>query len=815
VFGWLVAAGYPPDRAGILLSNVRHSVRNAVAAGTVPADTRVWARRVGHVRRGAGEWTRDPEATLAARFPTLHDELIRWLAHAASKDVPPSVVERKRKAVRWLGVALDTLDAAGDLATLGRFAPGDLPASQIGTADLGLARVHRAVTRALVRSSYGFRDASDQTSTQEVPLVEVVGEHLLAAHPARGRRQAAGEVSPSNLNALRDVWDVALVVGRPDVVGDGKNPHRVAAWAAADALVREWMKPRAVSTNAPGLSCRNKSLLTDNLVLSELVVYGLPWLTEVRLPALRDDVQHRVAAGQSPRQVAQARAAYAEALREWMVLAQATADPLRIANLAFGRVGTGHTDATPCEIEVQALWHDHGLLAEVKGVTTRYKGRRFHWPCNRRGAIKQRNHPGREWDWSPSLVDPRWFGEYLREVWWPGVQEAARLNSRPVPATMRGAMAERRWTLYPSPRRNRHPWCGLGDDKLTAVWGEAALRVMREALGRPVRSAGIGAARWLGPTPSRSTTFGTSGPRGRRPRGPPDAPAQGRRRDRGVGDVAAAGAAGDDGHPGTLKRHYETVTDSVSRRRQKRVASWEHPTRWRTARPGPRARCAHQLDGGVAAALRGGPEAPAGTGAPWYVEHWPSTRRAAAGHARPPNAARRRRARPARSRPPGGGASPFRGHVAGLLASARTLGHHLFARDLMPPASPLPPDSAALAGRCGLPADRIWYSALPAVFGLSRDVLDRLLGRGKPVLWSRDGVGRRVRRTALTPDEARALDALRRYWEDALDMQAAPATAAPCAERIHCSRAAVEREVARRVPRGPNAARFAAVSPPS
>jgi hypothetical protein len=374
VHQWLLDAGVPRTSAGVYLSYVRRGVRFAVATGAAPADTLVWRHRIGRDRRGSRDWQQDPDATLKARFPVLHDEWMKWAAAAAAQDTPPRVIERKRFAMRWLAMALEQLDEAGALATLSRPKTGPLAVARVGAADLGLARVQIAEEAPASVGEYGYATDADATGTREVPLVNVVGEYMRQAHPARGRRGAAGEVSPGNLNALRDVWDVAAAMARPRIVGDGKNPDRIAAWGAADAVVREWLVPRVDATSSPGMACRNKGLLTDHLILSELAVYGLPWVTSVRLPALRDAVESLRERGAGERAILRATFAYEAGMIEWLVLAHATADPLRISNMANARVGTGHTDKTPCEIDLHALWTPEGMLAEVKGVTTPVQG---------------------------------------------------------------------------------------------------------------------------------------------------------------------------------------------------------------------------------------------------------------------------------------------------------------------------------------------------------------------------------------------------------------------------------------------------------
>ena len=460
LYALLIAEGLlTPDTICVGLSDLRSALGQCIATGTLPADSPVPGKRVGTRRlHGGAEWATNREAKLRMELPLWADDLEEYLAHA--KDEVGGTPNVRRGAVFRVAVGLCGMRDGGllpgvDLHTL-QF--HDLGTMQIVRCD---SMTSRTISRAAARNG---RSVSSDT----VPLVEALGEYL--TRELRERKPGHG-VPPSVCKDIERVWGICTALLRPSPTDPLEDRVR---WQGANEVVRTWAA--TAEESRPASECeRNKGLLAEHLSLPQAIVFGIPYYTLVALPEAQTHVDAH-AIGSVGRQTATDRLTLL--LEEWVALATKVADPLRVEQRVFGRVGR--------ELEITASFESaSGVLTSVAGVTTHFAGKKLHatfWygESNKRAGFKQHEKGPRSWDWPPSIVDLVWLARYFREVWYPRVQALGERRS------MREAMSSGRWTLFPSTaaaRANSYRWKGMCDTWISEKTGDAMLRVLREVLG--------------------------------------------------------------------------------------------------------------------------------------------------------------------------------------------------------------------------------------------------------------------------------------------------------------------------------------------
>lgn len=450
---------FKPKTICTALSDLRGALKQCVAAGTLPPDTPMFGKRLGSKRsRGGKSWATDPHAKLQQELPLWAEDVQEYLA--MSTDQLGGMTHSRRLATYRLAVGLcdmrdDGLLPGVDLRTLQM---QDLGTLQVSRPD---GTVSSNISRAAARNGR-------RASTDTVPLVVVLGEYLTRVV----RRTKPGKgVPPIVYHDVSRVWGLCAVLLRPDPQAPLEDRVR---WQSADEIVRAWVnaaeKSRPLEENE-----RDKGLLAEHLSLPQAVVFGIPYYTLLELPAADAEVAAHPTGSLGRRDATER---LTRAMSEWLALATKIADPLRIEQRAFGRVGR--------EISVAACFDStSGLLESITGVASHFAGKRKHvasWfgEANPDAGFKQHNRPPRSWDWSPSIVDFAWLARYFREVWYPCVLALGEHGS------MREAMTSGRWTLFPTTAvggKTEHPWRGMGGEWISERTGDAMLRVLREALG--------------------------------------------------------------------------------------------------------------------------------------------------------------------------------------------------------------------------------------------------------------------------------------------------------------------------------------------
>lgn len=450
---------HKPKTITTALSDLRSVLRQCAADGTLPADTPVPRKRIGTKRvRGGAEWAVDRHAKLRVELPLWADDLEDYLLMFEEDDDP--TLHARRLATYRVAIGLCEMRDAGLL-------PGiDLRTLQMQ--DLGTAQVPRSVRMTSRPTSRAAARNGRGTSSDTWMLVEALGDYLTGV--VREEKSGQG-VPPIVWKDIERVWAICTALIRPSPLDPLEERVR---WQGACEAVRKWTA-EAENSRPARENERDKELLAEHLSLPQAIVFGIPYYTLVALP----EADERVAAhpiGSVGRRAAEE--FRTQLLDEWLALSTKIADPLRVEQRTFGRVGR--------EIEIAATFHPTtGVLESISGVTTHFAGKRVHVRAsygeeNWRAGFKQRNKSPRSWEWSPSIVDLEWLSRYFRDVWLPRVQALGEAGS------MREAMVSGRWTLFPSTSAGgatSHRWKGMSGDWISEKTGEAMLRVIREVLG--------------------------------------------------------------------------------------------------------------------------------------------------------------------------------------------------------------------------------------------------------------------------------------------------------------------------------------------
>lgn len=541
-------------RTGI--SDLRSALRRCREAGTLPAETPVPAKRLGKRRvRGGAAWATDREAKLRAELPLWAEDLEEFLA--ISKESLGSMWYARTLATYRLAAGLCEMRDAGmlsgvDLRTLQMYDLGTVRVSRHGNL------APRVISRAAARNG-------QSASTDTVLLMEALGEHLTRV--VRTEKPGRG-VPPIVWQDIQRVWGIVTTLLRPSP--DAPIEDRV-RWQGANEAVQQWTAKAEQSRQAEDCE-RDKALLAEHLSLPQAIVFGIPFFTLVALP----EAEQRAASqplGSLGRRTATKQ--LERLLVEWVALSTKIADPLRVEQRAYGRVGR--------EIEIVATFEPGtGLLEHITGVTTHFAGKLLHLNSsygegNALAGFKQHHKRARSWDWSPSIVDFRWLTRYFRDVWYPRVQTWGESGS------MREAMTSGRWTLFPSTgtgKNPKHPWKGMADGWISEKTGEAMLRVLREALGYQQLPAvrkdaiQIGWRSLLSDHNGRhlwATYWGglraTRGPRQTRTDGTVVESVSGM-------DYCRRATTDEEK---TLRAHYVALTQTMQRLLTRTVGSWSHP----------------------------------------------------------------------------------------------------------------------------------------------------------------------------------------------------------------------------------------------
>jgi hypothetical protein len=450
---------FKPKTISTALSDLRSALKQCIAVGTLPPDTPVPGKRLGAKRaRGGKAWATDPDAKLRHELPLWAEDLEEYLI--MSKDKLGGMTHSRRLATYRLAVGLCEMRDDGLL-------PG-VELRTLQMQDLGTLQVSRPDGTVSSNISRAAARNGRRASTDTIPLVVALGEYLTRVV----RRTKPGKgVPPIVYHDLSRVWGLCAALMRPDPQASLED--RV-LWQSADELVRACLND-AEKSRPPEENERNKGLLAEHLSLPQTVVFGIPYYTLLELPAADAEVAAHPAGSRGRSDATERRT---RAMYEWLALSTKFADPLRIQQRAFGRVGR--------EIDVAASFDSSsGLLESITGVTSHFAGKLKHvvsWfgESNPDAGFKQHNKPPRDWDWSPSIVDFAWLARYFRDIWYPCAQTLGERGS------MREAMASGRWTLFPTTAAGgttTHPRKGMAGDWISERTGDAILRVLREALG--------------------------------------------------------------------------------------------------------------------------------------------------------------------------------------------------------------------------------------------------------------------------------------------------------------------------------------------
>lgn len=444
------------------LSGLRRAIRQCIEQQILPADTPVPAKLRGHKRRRGGvAWYDDPCAMLRAKLPLWADDLDEF--EALTPDKLGGMPRRRRLAVYRVASALVDMFEA-------RLLPPEFDLKNLQMCDLATIRIPRRsggetsplgsrMSRAAVRN--GLRVPEDS-----IPLVEAIGAWMTD----QVRKNSAGVgVPPIVTHDIRAVWAICAALLRPL---PGAAVERRVQWEVQHETIGQWLNRADHSrSGVPGM--RDKELLAEHLSLPLTIVFGLPFYTLLELPLIEREMLSYTP--QTPKWSALENR-YHRLFDEWLALSTKLADPLRVEQRVYGRVGG--------ELSIYANYDGNGDLVQISGVTSHFAGKAKHANeafglRNPMAGLKQHQKGTRSWDWPPSIVNFDWLVRYFREIWY------ARVRRRGESGTLQEAMTSGRWTLFPSTSQSStsHPWGGMKGDWISAKTGDALLRVMRDALG--------------------------------------------------------------------------------------------------------------------------------------------------------------------------------------------------------------------------------------------------------------------------------------------------------------------------------------------
>lgn len=440
-------------------------------------------------------------------------------------------------------------------------------------------------------------------SSTTLPLIALaLDEQAESAWRNSPRHRRAPEDAVQYVRTLVDgceaLWYMIVAVLEPTLAAS--NPELLARCHVGRKAALDHLR------SAPGgqphdVPVKNKSVLISLITLPQLVCVGLPVLGQ-HARACRDawrrlGEQARAKGSSRTHDLERrARAEYLEWLDRYTALAAFVADPMRMKNIEFARVGDG------CEVRVDAsIVAGQLCVTGVRSVFYRNSQANSYAELKYPGSSSRDREESRIWDWHPDLIDFELLGEFLSELWFPRHEGSPAgagndvAHAVAVLARLRGD-GDSRCALFATTRATTHPWNGMGRGPLNTRFGRALHWVCREVLGRPlpdwddlgaeyfalfaphvVRT--LWASYWLGvrnqhtiecPAASFGSTVSAAGKR------------------QSISATAFAELATNDTAK-MLREEYEATTSSMkARMRQHAPGHWEHPAtydQWMDALP--------------------------------------------------------------------------------------------------------------------------------------------------------------------------------------------------------------------------------------
>jgi hypothetical protein len=378
---------------------------------------------------------------LAALAPTINESLDWYRVSGPGAAEKPSIVNARRVQVGRLVATLwgernrlanarssinvtvpHTLEECElwDIYTLDVPAAVKSASASRGTAGAGDALAGRFAARAT--------QAGIVAGESWRPLIRDLLDLIArATHEARevGQPQSALPYPVSTIAVLDGA--TRIVRERLKAAGsefEGSNPAAaelaLVTLARVEAVHRdiktrmEIANDRAVKAGTANESEKRKDKLVEVLTLPQLMCIALPRLSE-EVRARKREYQQTIALvtdrGHSspenhPASIG-ARRAWDNALEDYLALAVFTAHPMRLANLAYGRIGT----TKKAEFTVDAEFDEDGRVKRIIRVNGRFAAK-LEQTSNLMAALKQ-TRKRHNWDWWPAIVDFDHLCDYL------------------------------------------------------------------------------------------------------------------------------------------------------------------------------------------------------------------------------------------------------------------------------------------------------------------------------------------------------------------------------------------------------------------